>query len=425
MTISQKNTGVQKIAPETYGESHEVSHSESYNPAMGLKMQNPTLKSLYAAGQSIWSDSLGREQLLDGTLARLVEAGITGVTSNPVIFEQAILGSNRSGSQAVYDADMAKLVQDKRATPMNIYESLAIADIQAACDLLAPVYEATHCYDGFVSFEVSPDLAHRTRVSMDEAKRLASSIHRPNLMIKIPATRAGMDVIRLLTTQGLNINVTLIFDRATLALVNDAYMSGLEARANLGKPLDQIGSVASFFISRIDSLVDQVLEGMLADPVNNRSKIASLFGQVAISNAKLAYQDHLARLASPRWQALVERGARQQRLLWASTGTKNPDYPKLHYVETLIGQDTVNTIPPTTLSHLMEAGLPPQPMVDSAGRARQRLAEDIPAAQKNMKTLKELGIDFDLMAVKLSNDGIKIFVDAAERLFKAIAQKMN
>ncbi|MDI9408203.1 MAG: transaldolase [Candidatus Pacebacteria bacterium] len=389
----------------------QTAETPSQPPVIQLEFNlHPQLKKLSHLKQSVWWDSLGRGQINDGSLARLVAQGVTGVTSNPVIFEQAIVNHPE-----IYDADMAQLVKSRGATPMNIYETLAIKDVQDAADLLRPVYDQTGGLDGYVSFEVSPDLAHRTRVTIEEAHRLAASIQRPNLMIKIPATRAGLDAIRVLTADGLNINVTLIFDRSMLQLVADAYMTGLEKRANQGKSIDSVSSVASFFISRIDTAVDTVLNNMIKDPSNDRSVIAGLMGQVAIANAKLAWQDYQQMITSPRWKALAAIGAKPQRLLWASTGTKNPDYSDLHYVETLVGGNTVNTMPPATLAALLDHG-------NLSGETLTQGAKD---AEIIMDSLDKLGIDFNIIAAKLNQDGIRIFVEASERLFMAISRKQT
>ncbi|MCX8501087.1 MAG: transaldolase [Alphaproteobacteria bacterium] len=385
--------------------------SSSSSPPSRVEIEfdlHPKLKQLSELHQSVWWDSLGRAQLRDGSLAGLIALGVTGVTSNPVIFEQAILSNAE-----VYEEEMVELLATRRASAMTIYETLAIRDVQDAADLLLSVYEETDGFDGFVSFEVSPDLAHRSRVTIEEAHRLAASINRPNLMIKIPATRAGLDAIRVLTADGLNINVTLIFDRQTLQLVTDAFMSGLEKRANLGKPIDRISSVASFFVSRIDSAIDPLLQIRLQDPSQNRAMIGGMIGQVAISNAKLAWQDGQAILKTPRWQALAALGAKPQRLLWASTGTKNPDYTDLHYVETLVGGDSVNTMPPSTLNALLDHGQ----------LSQETLCLGLTEAEQTMQNLAELGIDFSLITNKLSHDGIRIFVEASERLLKAINRK--
>ena len=385
--------------------------TEETPPAPRVEIEfdlHPKLAELQRLRQSVWWDSLGRAQLQDGSLAALIAQGVTGVTSNPVIFEQAILNSPE-----IYHDEMVELLESRRATPMSIYETLAIRDVQDAADLLRPVYDQTEGQDGFVSFEVSPDLAHRSRVTIEEAHRLAASIDRPNLMIKIPATRAGLDVIRVLTADGININVTLIFDRATLQLVADAFMSGLEKRANLGRPIDKIASVASFFISRIDTAIDPLLQNRLQDPTQNRAIIGGMIGQVAIANAKLAWSDAQRTLQTPRWHALEALGARPQRILFASTGTKNPDYSDLHYVETLVGGNSVNTMPPATLKALLDHG----------ELGAETLTENIEEASLLMQNLAELGIDFSLIANKLSQDGIRIFVEASERLLKAINRK--
>ena len=366
----------------------------------GKSTTNP-LRTLAEAGQAVWLDFVDRKFLNEGGLKKLVEEdGLTGVTSNPSIFEKAIGQSNTYDEQL--KADLAKADASVEAA----YEALAIQDIEDACDTLRPVYDRTGGHDGYVSIEVSPYLAMETEATIAAAKRLWATIDKPNLMVKIPGTAPGVPAIQESLTAGININVTLLFALDAYKAVLEAYISALEARVAKGLPIDRIASVASFFVSRIDAVIDAKIE-KLGTP-----QAKALAGKVAIANAKIAYQHYLEVLASPRWQALAAKGAMPQRLLWASTGTKNPAYSDVLYVETLIGRDTVNTMPPKTMDAFRDHG-----------ETAETLTADIDEAKHVLAEAERLGLDLDGVTAKLVEDGVRLFADAADTLYGAVADK--
>jgi transaldolase/glucose-6-phosphate isomerase len=343
-------------------------------------------------GQSIWYDNIRRSLLSTGELDRLVADGLRGVTSNPAIFAKAIAGSD----------DYAEaLAAMSSPDPQAAYERLAIEDIRAAADALLGVYEETRYRDGYVSLEVSPALAHDTAGTVAEAVRLWREVGRPNLMIKVPATPAGIPAIRALIVLGINVNVTLLFSTATYEKVADAYIGGLEQYAATGGDISRIASVASFFVSRIDSAVDPLV------PLDLR-------GRVAIANAKVAYERHERIYAGARWRALAARGAQTQRLLWASTSTKDPAYRDVVYVEELIGPDTVNTVPPATFDAFREHGRPRASLVTDRADAHRTLAE-----------LERFGIDLDRVTDRLLEEAVGAFQDAFAGLLDAVATSLN
>lgn len=359
-------------------------------------------------GQSIWYDDLSRELLQSGRLARMVEAdGLSGVTSNPAIFEKSISGSG------CYDLPIAVLAE-QGCSAASIYEHLAIEDVQGAADILRPVYHRSAGADGFVSLEVSPELAHDTVATIREAHRLAKAVERPNLMIKVPATAEGIAALEVLIGDGINVNATLLFSVDVYRQVARAYMNGLERYADSGRHLSHPASVASFFLSRIDTAVDAELERKLTEAASMgvRDLLSGLLGRAAIANAKLAYDEFRATMHSPAWLHLQGRGARPQRLLWASTGTKNPAYPKLCYVEPLIGPDTVNTVPEQTYQEFLHHGRP-----------RLRLTEDLDEAWKLMQQLELVDVSIKQITDKLLHDGLVLFGGAQKRLLAAIEGK--
>jgi len=330
------------------------------------------------------------------------------VTSNPSIFEKAIAEST------AYEPALERLERSKDATPTAIYEYLAVEDLQQAADILRPVYDESDRGDGYVSMEVSPYLAHDTRATIDEATRLWKRVGRENLMIKVPGTREGVPAIRQLISQGINVNVTLLFSRTACREVNEAYMDGLEALTAHGD-LAGAASVASMFVSRLDTLVDPILEqrALAASPAD-QAQLQGLVGKVAIANAKLAYQDWKELCRHPRWLALVARGARPQRLLWASTGTKDPRFSDVLYVESLIGPDTVDTIPPATLDALR-----------NHGKAQSHLEENITEATQVLTTLARHGISIDDLTARLLDDGVSKFSAAFDTLLASIEKKVH
>lgn len=371
-----------------------------------MSKTNPLVE-LHRFGQSFWFDNIHRGALLSGELERLVrEDGLRGLTSNPAIFEKAM-------SSPEYAAGVAALVRcgfDAK----GIYEQLALRDIREAADVLLPVYRASEGRDGFVSLEVSPTLARDTQGTLAEARRLWAALGRENAMIKVPGTPEGVPAIETLLSEGINVNVTLLFSRAAYEEVADAYLRGLEARAKKGLDVSRVASVASFFVSRIDSSVDAQLEKMLAaaDNLTERFLLRGLLGKVAVANAKLAYQHYKELLASPRWKALVEKGARPQRLLWASTGTKNPRYSDCLYVDELVGVDTVNTMPPATVDAFRHHG-----------RTRNALEEGIVEAKETLAVAEQVGISLDQVTGQLLEDGVVLFAQAFEKLLAAVAAK--
>jgi len=360
------------------------------------------LIALEKIGQSIWLDYIQRSMITSGKLKQLVGKGLKGVTSNPAIFEKAISGSND------YDDDLKQLIKSDRSVE-QIFEALAIKDIVLAADTLRGVYDSTNGKDGFVSLEVSPELAYETEKTIAAAKRLFESVNRPNAMIKVPATPAGIPAITALIGSGVNVNVTLIFSLENYKAVAAAYQAGLESLAETGPavagghPIDKIASVASFFVSRVDSAVDKELEA-----IGNRE----LAGKVAIANSKLAYAEYRNIIKQPRWQALTARGARVQRVLWASTSTKNPAYPDNLYVDELIGPDTVNTLPLATLESFMDHG-----------RVAQTLTRGLQEAQNQVAKLAGLGIDLNAINRKLQDDGVVAFAKPFAKLLESIAEK--
>lgn len=365
------------------------------------------LAELAAAGQAAWLDNVDRNFLKSGGLRKLVaEDGLTGVTSNPAIFEKAI------GSGDAYDAGLAEFLGKSDGSVSDTFDSLAIADIQNACDDLRPVYDRLDGKDGYVSLEVSPYLAMDTDQSLSEAKRLWAAVDRPNLMIKIPGTGPGVPAIRDAIAAGININVTLLFSLDAYKAVAHAYLEGLEARVAKDEPIDRIASVASFFVSRIDSVIDKKIDERVAAGDKNANDLKALRGKVAIANAKMAYVWWQELSASDRWQKLAAKGAQPQRLLWASTGVKDKAYPDTLYADALIGPDTVDTIPPATMDAFRDHGT-----------VAQTLTADVEGAKKVLADAERVGLDLDGVTAKLVVDGVKLFADAADTLYGAVADK--
>ncbi len=370
---------------------------------------NPLLR-LKSLGQSIWYDNIHRELLRSGELERLIrEDGICGVTTNPTIFEKAI------DSGDAYDAAIRTLLRARPGlSEQALFLELALADVREAADLLRPVHDDTDGRDGLVSLEVSPDLAHDTEGTIAEALRLFGAAGRPNVMIKVPATQAGLPAVEALIAEGVNVNVTLLFSIDRYRDVAEAYLLGLESRLRRGQPIGGISSVASFFISRVDTKVDARLAALLQgcdDPARGDG-IRSLQGRIAIANAKLAYQAYREIYEGPRFTALREAGARPQRLLWASTGTKNPAYSDVLYVDALIGPETVNTVPPATCAAYKDHGNP-----------RLTLTEDLDGARRALADLRALGIDLAAITEELESEGVQLFADSYHTLLASLARK--
>ncbi len=371
--------------------------------------QNP-LRELNKLGQSVWLDYIRRRELLSGEMKRLIdEDGVSGVTSNPTIFEKAIAGSND------YDLAIATLVE-QGLSGAPLFERLEVEDIQTAADLFRATYDSTNGQDGFVSIEVAPDLAHDTDATISQARRLWQSVNRPNIMVKIPGTKEGLPAIEQCLSEGININITLLFAQERYEEVANAYVVALEQRVREGKPIDRIGSVASFFVSRIDTLVDRLLDAKLGEATADaqRAKIAALEGKVAIANAKAAYEKFKAIFSTARFQALAAKGARVQRVLWASTSTKNPKYRDVLYAEELIGADTVDTMPPATVTAFRDHG-----------RVRPSLEEDVAGSHRVLQQLAEVGISLQDATQQLEDEGVASFTRDFEKLLQALAEKRS
>ena len=369
------------------------------------KAVNP-LTQLQTFGQSVWIDYIRRDLLKDGELQRLIsDDGVRGMTSNPAIFEKAIAGSTQY--QDFLDSFAGRTDLDAKAR----YELLAIRDIQDAADLLRPVYQNTKKRDGYVSLEVSPYLARDTSGTLAEARRLWKSVARDNIMIKVPGTAEGIPAFRQLISEGININVTLLFAQEVYEEVAAAFIDGVEKFAASGGDVSKIASVASFFISRIDTLVDSLVNEQLKKETDSarKAKLQRILGKVAIANGKLTYEAYERIFSSPRWKALAAKSAQTQRVLWASTSTKNPNYRDVIYVEELIGPDTVNTAPPATIDAFRDHGKP-----------RTSLTEDLDAARRTMADLAAVGIVMKDVTDKLTNDGVKLFADAFDQLLAAV-----
>jgi transaldolase/glucose-6-phosphate isomerase len=369
--------------------------------------KNP-LRELLNYGQSMWLDYIRRDLFTSGKLKQLIaEDGLRGMTSNPAIFEKAI------GDSALYDDFLKSLASRSDLDTTARYEQIAIRDIQDAADALRPVYEESKFRDGYVSLEVSPYLARKTQETIDEARRLWKAVKRENVMIKVPGTPEGLPAIRQLIGDGININVTLLFAQEVYEKVAEAYVAGLEDLAGRGGNLKKMASVASFFISRIDTLIDSLLNDKLKGTAdaNQQALFKSVLGKVAIANGKLTYKSYQHIFSGPRWQALAAKGAQTQRVLWASTSTKNPNYRDVIYVEELIGPDTVNTMPPATVDAFRDHG-----------KLRNSLTEDVAGAAKTMDDLALSGISMKEVTDKLTDDGVKLFADAFDKLLAAVAK---
>jgi transaldolase len=364
--------------------------------------ENP-LSKLETFGQSVWLDYIQRDLIIGGQLKRMIrEDKIKGITSNPSIFEKAISGCHD------YDAAIQTLVQDGKSVS-EIYDVLSIQDVQSAADEFRPVYDITGGVDGYVSLEVNPHLAHDSGATLREARRLWALLNRPNVLIKIPAAAEGLTVIRQLISEDINVNATLLFGIPRYQAVVEAYLEGLEARLNQNKPINNLASVASFFISRIDTLVDPILENYMTMG-NDKAELAkTMHGQIAVACAKIAYQNYLEYFANSRFQKLAVKGARSQRLLWASTGTKNPQYSDVKYIDELIGRDTVNTIPVETLDAYRHHGEP-----------ADRIGDDVVKARWMLDKLPDLGICLPDLTQQLENEGVAKFNASFDKLMDTL-----
>jgi transaldolase len=367
-------------------------------------MQANRLKTLGTFGQSLWLDYIRRDLITSGQLRRLIEEdGLQGMTSNPSIFEKAIVESHE------YDEDIRTMAREGQGVNA-IYEALSQRDVQNAADMFRPVYDKTAGNDGYVSLEVNPHLAHDTNGTVEEAHRLWKTLARPNVLIKVPATSEGLLAIQALISEGINVNVTLLFGLPRYRHVAEAYLAGLAARAARGKPLQHVASVASFFVSRIDGLIDPLLEKVIAQGGKTADLAKKVRGHVAIASAKMAYHIYKEMFWSGRFKELAVQGARVQRLLWASTSTKNPDESDVKYMEALIGPDTINTAPLETLDAYRDHGNP-----------KARLEQDVEEARLVLERLPELGISLDQVTQQLEDDGVVKFNKPFDKLLQTLA----
>jgi len=358
--------------------------------------------------QSIWLDNLSRHLIASGELQRLINEGISGVTSNPTIFQKAISGSKD------YDASLQNLLAKGMRDEKDLFFSLAMEDVSRAADLLWPVYQSSKGGDGFVSLEVSPDLAYDTEGTFSEARRLFSTIGKKNILIKVPATPEGLPAIEQLISEGINVNVTLLFSIKRYAKVIEAFIGGLEKRAARGLPIQEVASVASFFVSRVDTMVDKLLSGLITSPSSamTKQKVQNFLGKAAVANARLAYKKYKEIFSGERFRSL--KGAHIQRILWASTGTKNPQYSDVKYVEELIGPDSINTLPEATLQAFLDHGQTQITIGDSLAEADLLFTE-----------LKSLGVDINQVTEDLEKEGVKLFAESFSSLLKEIAAKRD
>jgi len=368
-------------------------------------MANPLIR-LQQLGQSPWHDNIRRQLLTSGALRKMVDDGdITGLTSNPTIFEQAIANSTD------YDQDLHRLAREGKSAE-QIFDAFAIEDIRNAADVFAPVFERTGGEDGYVSIEVMPRLANDTQATIQEARRLWSAVNRPNLMVKIPATPQGVPAIEQSIADGLNINITLIFSLKRYDEVMDAYLHGLIRRLENGQKIDRTASVASFFVSRVDTLTDKLLDEKIASGAEKKDLLQSLKGKAAIANAKLAYQEFRRKFSTEAFAGLKNHGARLQRPLWASTSTKNPAYPDLYYVEALVGPDSVDTMPPATIQAYKDHGNP-----------EVRIDKKVDDARRAMDQLAEVGVTMDEVTKKLEIDGVASFAKSFDSLIAVVEKR--
>ena len=373
-------------------------------------MAKDRLNELHDAGQSIWLDSIDRRILHDGELEkRIRDDALTGMTSNPTIFQKALASSN------AYDEQITE-AEDKNLTSWELFELLETTDVRDACDRFAGVFSSTRGADGYVSIEVSPGVSNSADATVEEARRLWKTVDRPNVMVKVPGTVEGATAVRRLIGEGVNVNITLLFAIEAHERVIDAYMAGLEDRVKAKQPIDGLASVASFFVSRVDTEIDKRLDALIAKATNQQEKerLAMLKGRAAIANAKLAYRLFQQKFTSPRWEALAKQGARVQRPLWASTSTKNPQYRDVMYVEELIGPDTVNTMPPATIDAFRDHGV-----------VNRSVDKKVAAAEGLLREIEAVGISVKDVTAKLLVDGIASFQKSFDELMAGLESKIG
>jgi transaldolase len=377
----------------------------------GKRMTENPLIGLKEVGQSVWLDNLSRKLIQSGELKRLIdEDGVSGITSNPTIFQKAISGSTD------YDSSLRRMIDHEVKNEKELFLGVAMEDVSRAADFLWPTYQSTNGQDGFVSIEVSPDLAYDTEATISEAKRLFSTLGRKNILVKVPGTKQGIPAIEQLTSEGVNVNVTLLFSTERYEEIAEAYLKGLERRVSQGQPINEIASVASFFVSRVDTLTDKLLEARLSSiaPKAEKDKIAGLFGKAAVANAKIAYKKYRSILSGKRFLALKGKGGHIQRILWGSTGTKNPSYSDIKYVEELIAPDSINTLPEATITAFKDHG-----------QAKMTIHDDLKEAEKLFPELKLVGIDIREVTDQLEKEGVQLFSDSFFALLKEIAKKRD
>jgi len=373
----------------------------SKNPLIGLK----------EIGQSVWLDNLSRKLIHSGELKRLIdEDGVSGITSNPTIFQKAISGS------IDYDSSVRRMIDKGVKDEKELFLGLAMEDVSEAADLLWPTYQSANGQDGFVSIEVSPDLAYDTPATISEARRLFSTLGKKNILVKVPGAKQGVPAIEQLTSEGVNVNVTLLFSTERYEEIAEAYLKGLERRARQGQPINEITSVASFFVSRVDTLTDKLLETRLSSATSKaeKDKITNLFGKAAVANAKVAYEKYRSIFSGPRFLALKEKGGHIQRILWGSTGTKNPKYSDIKYVEELIAPDSINTLPEATIK-----------VFKDHGQAKITISNDLEKTKKLFPELKSMGIDIREVTEQLEKEGVQLFSDSFFDLLKEISKKRD
>jgi transaldolase len=372
-------------------------------------MAKNKLQELHDAGQSIWLDSIDRRILHDGELERRIrDDALTGMTSNPTIFQKALSSSNAYDEQIV-------AAEDEGLTSWELFELLETTDVRDACDAFAGVYSSTRGADGYVSIEISPGVSHDARAAVEEARRLWKTVDRPNVMVKVPGTVEGAVAVRLLIAEGINVNITLLFAIEAHERVIESYLAGLEDRVKAHKPIDGLASVASFFVSRVDTEIDKRLDALIAKaPQQERERLQMLKGRAAIANAKLAYRLFRQKFAGPRWEALAKQGARVQRPLWASTSTKNPAYRDVMYVEELIGPDTVDTMPPATIDAFKDHGV-----------VARAVDKKVPVAESLLKEIEAVGIPIREVTEKLLVDGIASFQKSFDELIAGLEAKIG
>jgi transaldolase len=374
-------------------------------------MNKSPLIGLKEIGQSVWLDNLSRKLIHSGELKRLIdEDGMSGITSNPTIFQKAISGSTD------YDSFLQKLIDKGVKDEKELFLGLAMEDVSDAADLLWPTYQSTNGQDGFVSIEVSPDLAYDTPATISEARRLSSTLGKKNILVKVPGTKQGVPAIEQLTSEGVNVNVTLLFSTERYEEIAEAYLKGLERRAKQGQPIHEIASVASFFVSRVDTLTDKLLETRLSSATSKaeKDKIANLSGKAAVANAKIAYEKYRSIFSGKRFLTLKEKGGHIQRILWGSSGTKNPKYSDIKYVEELIAPDSINTLPEATIKAFKDHG-----------QAKITISNDLEKAKKLFPELKAMGIDIRDVTEQLEKEGVQLFSDSFFALLKEIAKKRD